>query len=422
MICLKSLTAAWVCFLISQPLRAQDKICLENEVRLGKVADISLSTVRYTLDGKSDQPLLLPLNRVLILFNSDGNYLVPAQMDSTNPNIRTFLSRFFQPGSHTRTKDQVFTLQHTLLEVKVVREDDDYIYWADNGRMFKKDVAAIIYTDGTSKLFCSMGQAAQVLGSCQGTPLNLGIGNDVVVSNEPAAGSTTIADTAASAGKIVAAPGASAATGTNAAPGATAATGLASVLPAGGSGATFGDDGDSSKKTRITTLLGDVPRKEFEEKAAKKTAQFTDYLKVLCDKTASYEQLDKAVNQAVTLFVNEEAMIEVSSNNRNAVLRLKIRDYLKKVKQIQYDRIEVRWTHVQYVNDLKLGPDGNLYGTVSFEQEFRGYRDGKLVYSDVTLKHANVVLKMYEKTYEGSTRKIWDVLLSDVGVEATKST
>ena len=71
---------------------------------------------------------------------------------------------------------------------------------------------------------------------------------------------------------------------------------------------------------------------------------------------------------------------------------------------------------------LFRSPDGNLYGTVSFEQEFRGYRDGKLVYSDVTLKHANVVLKMYEKTYEGSTRKIWDVLLSDVGVEATKST
>lgn len=410
MICLKSLTAAWVCFLISQPLRAQDKICLENEVRLGKVADISLSTVRYTLDGKPDQPLLLPLNRILILFNSDGGYLVPSQMDSTNPSIRSFLNRFFLPGTHIRTKDQVFTLQHTLLEEKVIREDDEYIYWGDNGRMAKKDVAAIIYTDGTSKLFGPMDQAAQVLGTCQRTPLNLGIGTDLVASNEPAAGNATTGDTAASAAHPVAAPGAN------------TPTGLAAVLPSGGSGATFGDDGDSAKKTRITALLGDVPRKEFEDKAAKKTAQFTDYLKILCDKTASYEQLDKAVNQAVTLFVNEEAMIEVSSNNRNSVLRLKIRDYLKKVKQIQYDRIEVRWTHVQYVNDLKLGPDGNLYGTVSFEQEFRGYRDGKLVYSDVTLKHANVVLKTYEKTYEGSTRKVWDVLLSDVGVEATKST
>src|SRR5262249_55573905 len=138
----------------------------------------------------------------------------------------------------------------------------------------------------------------------------------------------------------------------------------------------------SATKARVNALLGSVTRKEFEEKAEKKTAQFTDYLKVLCDKSAGYEELDKAVLQGVTRFVNEEGTVEVSSNNRNAVLRLKIRDYLKRVKQIQYDRVEVKWTHVQYVSDLKPGPDGNLYGTVSFEQEFRGYRDGKLVYSD----------------------------------------
>ncbi len=68
-----------------------------------------------------------------------------------------------------------------------------------------------------------------------------------------------------------------------------------------------------------------------------------------------------------------------------------------------------------------MGADGNLYGTVSFEQEFRGYRDNQLVYSDVTIKNANVVLKTYDKTYEGTTQKIWDVLLCDVGVSATKS-
>jgi len=195
--------------------------------------------------------------------------------------------------------------------------------------------------------------------------------------------------------------------------------GMALAIDTTGSGVAM--DQDSATRARVSALLGTISRKEFEEKAEKKTAQFTDYLKVLCNKTAGYEELDKAVNQAVTLFVNEDAMVEVSSNNRNAVLRLKIRDYLKKVKQIQYDRVDVKWTHVQYVSDLKPGPDGNLYGTVSFEQEFRGYRDGKLVYSDVTLKHANVVLKTYNKSYEGSTRKIWDVLLSDIGVVATKS-
>jgi hypothetical protein len=307
-------------------------------------------------------------------------------MDSTNPNLRALLNRFFAAGTHSRTKDQVFTLQHTLLEVKVAREDDNYIYWGDNGQLPKKDIAAIIYADGKSKLFCSNEQAATILGTCERTPLNLGIGKDMVAEKEPAAQESVIAVNTSAA-----APG------------------------------NENGNNDSIANARINALLAGVPRKEFEEKAEKKTAQFTDYLKILCNKTASYEELDKAVNQAVTLFVNEDAMVEVSSNNRNSIMQLKVRDYLKKVKQIQYDRIEVKWTHVQYVNDLKLGPDGNLYGTVSFEQEFRGYRDGKMVYSDVTLKHANVVLKTYNKTFEGETKKIWDVLLSDVGVVATKT-
>lgn len=415
-----SITAAWVCILYANLLHGQDKICLENEVRQGKVADISLSTVRYTLLDRPDQPLLLPLHRVLILFNSDGDYLVPSQMDSTNPNIRTFLNRFFEPSAHPRLKDQVFTLQHTLLEVKIVREDETTIYWGDNGRFNKKDIAAIIYGDGKSKIFCSIADAARILGSCEKTALNLGH------AGRPGGGTNfarsigvdpaeTVEGTSA---KGVETAGAKS-TGTEAVKEVGTEGVKSGGTPASDAGGGTGED--SATRKRINDLLNGVSRKEFEEKAEKKTTQFTDYLKVLCNKSASYEELDKAIDQAVGLFVNEDATVEVSSNNRNSIMRQRIRDYLKKVKLIQYEKIDVKWTHVQYVSDLKPGPDGNLYGTVSFEQEFRGYRDGKLVYSDVTLKHANVVLKTYNKTYEGSTRKIWDVLLSDVGVVATKS-
>jgi hypothetical protein len=397
-----------------EALHAQDKICLENGVRQAKVADISLSSVRYTLVDRPDVQLILPLRRVLILFNSDGDYLVPSQMDSTNPNIRIFLNRFFSTRGAVRSKDQVFTLQRTVVEVKIDREDDNNIYWA-GGQMGKKDIAAIIYTDGNSKVLCPIAEAAEVLGACHRTPLNLGVASDLVATREapsentketPANSKESPANTRESSSNTRETP----ATTKESEPVLTAVKGTGGTAQQ-----------DSSINSRVNALLGGVSRQEFVAKAEKKTAQFTDYLKVLCDKSAGYEELDKAISQAVSLFVNEDAMVEVSSNNRNSIFRLKIRDYLRKVKQVQYDRIEVKWTHVQYVSDLKPGPDGNLYGTVSFEQEFQGYRDGKLVYSDVTLKHANVVLKTYSKTYEGSTRKIWDVLLSDVGVVATKS-
>ncbi|HLZ87191.1 MAG TPA: hypothetical protein VKQ52_08125 [Puia sp.] len=401
--CLTSLTAAWMCLLCSNLLHAQDRICLENEMRQGKVNDISLSTVRYTPADRPNQPMLLPLNRILILFNSDGGYLVPSQMDSSNPNIRAYLNRFFSPPVHTRTRDQVFTVQHTLLEVKIAREDDEYVYWEDNGRINKKDIAAVIYSNGTPKVLCSMSQAALILGTCQRTPLNLGIGTDLIISNEP-----------------VGANG-DAGTKTGGAANGSGSTDVAPVLPAGGSSTAGGDSSDSINRAKVKALLGNVKPEEFTDKAQKKTVELTGYLKILCDKTATTEDLDKAVAQALALFISDSAVVEVSSNNRNAITRRPIREYLRHLKQIQYDKIEVKWTHVQYVSELKPGPDGRLYGTVSFEQEFKGYKDGKLVYSDVTIKHANVVLVTYQKITDGSAQQLWDVRLGDIGVFAQKT-
>jgi hypothetical protein len=178
-----------------------------------------------------------------------------------------------------------------------------------------------------------------------------------------------------------------------------------------------------STKARVDSLLGGhhITRQEFADKCEQKTKLFTDYLAILCKKNAANEELNKATDQAMALFVSEDAMVEVSSNNRNSITRYKIRSYLSRLKLVPYDRIEVQWVHVQYVGDLKLGPDGNLHGTVSFEQVFRAYRDNQLVYSDATIKTANILLKMYRTSSDGQSGASWDVLLSDVGVNATKT-
>jgi hypothetical protein len=178
-----------------------------------------------------------------------------------------------------------------------------------------------------------------------------------------------------------------------------------------------------STRTRIDSLLGGhhITRQAFVDKCEQKTRLFTDYLAILCKKNAANEELNKATDQAMALFVSEDAMVEVSSNNRNTISRYKIRNYLSRLKLVPYDRIEVQWVNVQYVGDLKLGPDGNLHGTVSFEQVFRAYRDNQLIYSDATIKTANILLKMYRTSSEGESGRSWDVLLSDVGVNATKT-
>jgi hypothetical protein len=180
---------------------------------------------------------------------------------------------------------------------------------------------------------------------------------------------------------------------------------------------------DRNARAKVDSLLGGhhITRQEFTDKCEQKTRLFTNYLAILCKKNAANEELNKATDQAMALFVSEDAMVEVSSNNRNSINRFKIKAYLTRLKLVPYDRIEVQWVNVQYVGDLKLGPDGNLYGTVSFEQVFRAYKDNQLIYSDATIKTANILLKMYRTSSEGTSGRSWDVLLSDVGVNATKS-
>ncbi|MBC7902141.1 MAG: hypothetical protein H7Y27_01900, partial [Gemmatimonadaceae bacterium] len=167
---------------------------------------------------------------------------------------------------------------------------------------------------------------------------------------------------------------------------------------------------------RFEDLAPMISKEEFAEKARQKTFQFTTYLKILCDKQAPAEDVNKAINQSISLFVDENAIVETSSNNRKERSRKKIRQYLAAVKFLKYDKIEIEWSNVSYVSDIALAPDGNYYGTVTFEQTFRGFRDGKIVYEDVTTKDAHVIMKSYVKNVDGDQKKVWDILLSDIGV------
>ena len=372
-------------FLFSSFLYSQDKIYLQNSIIQGKITEISATEIKYLPAEKTGTTLMLPLSKALILINGKGMILVPARQESTPPSMKDLVVGFLSPDTNRIQKDQLFTLPRNKTEGTITKEDKNFVYLSDGTKVDKKTLVAIIYRNGQSMIYSPADQAAALFDSFQQESLQsqAALASASTTSPpSPAITTSPLPDTTAMAHPPAA---------------------------------------DSAKALNFAALAGDVSKKEFEEKAEKKTTQFTEYLKILCDKTANYEEINKAIGQAVTLFVNEGAMIETSSNNRNTVSRLKIRDYLNKVKRIQYDRIEIEWTHVQYVSDLKPGPDGNFYGVVSFEQEFRGYRDGKLVYSDITRKNATVVLKTYQKSLEGTTKSIWDVLLSDIGVISTKS-
>lgn len=163
-----------------------------------------------------------------------------------------------------------------------------------------------------------------------------------------------------------------------------------------------------------------VDQDEFVGKALDKTRRLTQYIRVITDKNTDKYESNKAVNEAIVLFMSDTCVVQVSNvNNPQEVKEYYIRPYLNHVKLLKYDKVEIEWAEINYVGDVRKGPDGNFYGYVTFVQTFRGFKDGDVVYEDKTEKRVEVVLKSYELDIGGTSKELWDVLLSNIKVDQT---
>ncbi len=404
-------TALQTCLLIlflHVQVFAQDKVYFTSGDKDGKTESINQSTLIYTPPGKKPSPVTVTTKKLSLLFNKSGDFLAFERLDFSNVQTQEAITRFLT-GTVTREKDQVYVLTGARIDDKIITEDKDFIYLQTNAeKINKKTVAAVIYKDGHHTLYAPAPKAAIVLWE-----------------NKPTAAAPSFAggsDTKTTPKKDP--PVTSAPAQKTPPPAAPKKDTPITVSQAPVTRPVTQDPPSTATAEHplsFEEVAGNVSKAEFEKKALQKTNQLNIYLKVICDKNANYEEINKAIDQSVGLFVDENAMIETSSVNRNDIKRYKIRSYLSHIKLVNYDKIEIEWTNVQYVSDVKQGPDGNYYGVVSFEQVFRGYRDGNLIYKDITRKNTTVVLKTYEKNINGNIRNVWDVLLSDIGVISTQS-
>lgn len=173
-------------------------------------------------------------------------------------------------------------------------------------------------------------------------------------------------------------------------------------------------------KPASEALPGKVSKEEFKQKALAKIKEFQGCLYILCDKKAGNVAQDNAVDQATSLFV-DGAIIEVSSVHSDEKKHLRVRDFLEKLRNLRYERIVITFSHVDYISNIRKGADGKYYGLVSFEQTFRAFSDGRLIYEDETKKTTEVQLIVYDRNLRGNAIQQWDVMLSDVEVLGTKT-
>lgn len=159
--------------------------------------------------------------------------------------------------------------------------------------------------------------------------------------------------------------------------------------------------------------------KEYSEKGIARVHQFANYLSIIGDKNQKLSERNKAVDQATQLF---EPSATVSVSGSRGVSRYPVWEYLNRVKLLPYSRINVTWTEVRYIEELKQEADGSYYGTITGQQVFEGYgRDGRsIAYGDVTKKNIKVKLESYEKIIDGQATTNWGVLLGNIGLEGER--
>jgi hypothetical protein len=384
--------------LISLHAYAQDKIYLTDSLKIGKVTAITATTITYRELSKNTSSTL-DTKKVILLFNGNGNFLVPYKMDFKDPRSQQQVRHFLDSVPRHFVTDQIYFTTKKEIEDTISKEDDKFLYISHKGEVHKVDkkmLAAIIYRDGQYKLFNKVPKTADILLSS----IQASYAAATITQNTTIKGST--------------------AASTNATHTKAAIPDTPNSLVANKSKPVDTVKIPAPAKLTFEDVAGNVSKEEFKAKSLYKINQFNSYLIILCDKKASPDELENAVEQAVKLFV-DGAIIETSSVNSDEKKHYKVHSYLDNLKNLRYDKIDITWSKVEYVSDIRLGADGKYYGAVSFEQTFRGYRDGQLVYEDVTKKTAEVEVKVYDKNYLGNTISQWDVFLSDIEVMTTKN-
>ncbi|HWY36239.1 MAG TPA: hypothetical protein VNX68_16455, partial [Nitrosopumilaceae archaeon] len=271
---------------------------MKNYILEGKIIEVASGVIKYYSNYNSHQVLLLPSDQVFILFNGKGDYLIPSKLNTSSTSTKKLLDRFFSPDSAHCVKDQLFTRQNKRMEADIIREDNNSIFLQDPTQIDKKNVLAVIYKKGGQKIYGAVDSAASVLWAMQEEVLQ--------ADRQPATPPEN---------KATVEQKKNATTNEKSVKGDTISSN--DVTKA-----------DSARQKAFSEIAGNISRKDFEDRAVQKTNKLNEYLKILCNKSATYEKSNEAIDQAVSLFVNENSVVETSSIKKNTVNHYKIREYL----------------------------------------------------------------------------------------------
>lgn len=180
----------------------------------------------------------------------------------------------------------------------------------------------------------------------------------------------------------------------------------------------------SSKEAKIVDEinLSDQDIEVFKDQTRQKVDEFQQYIITLGSKEEPAEKRNMAEKEAIKLFY-KGAQMEISMlmpDGSTQKVNRPMEKYLARLKSLPYTRVVIRFYDIAYIREFTKGPDGKYYSTATIIQEFTGFNEDNIIYTDVTKKDIEIIIDLVEDKFFNEKR--WKIFLGDIKASETKST
>ena len=181
--------------------------------------------------------------------------------------------------------------------------------------------------------------------------------------------------------------------------------------------------------------LSNEEKQELQLRAKQKIEDFQGHLATIASRNMSATNKNAARKAALDLFIgkgesymfedsygnrlkHDAVKMQVSSKTTGRINTRLMKNYLTSLANLsQYTKVVIEDADVVRVDNIRETGDGKYEAVAYFSQKFCGYRDGRLVYTDVTEKKVKIyVEKQTVPMPDGNQQVIWQVLLGDIYV------
>jgi hypothetical protein len=180
----------------------------------------------------------------------------------------------------------------------------------------------------------------------------------------------------------------------------------------------------TSKEAKIVDQinLSDQDIEVFKEQTKQKVDEFQQYIMTLGSKDEPSAKRNMAEKEALKLFF-KGAQMEISMIKGDGSVQKVNRPmekYLARLKSLPYTRVVIKFYDIAYISEFTKGPDGKYYSTATVIQEFTGFNEDNIVYTDVTKKDIEIIIDLVEDAFFKEKR--WKIFLGDIKASETKAT